>query len=312
MRCLSATLYLEGQHTIPVATGALGSPDFDGRPSNVGMKNHELCGFLLFGLLLFTACDNPGAYSHHPRIRAYTQFQNTFGVSLARKAQHLQKQWSQAGNPKEMLATYHQLLALRDSIQLHFDFYQAKQQTSYMPELFWIKELVPGLVPELLENPRRYAFFIHYGWCLQQARQTKGDADDQFFQAQTRLFPPDGIEYLHPNYRIETDAGRTHSLLGRGLHLAHLRNWDSLLTKYPGFEKEYFLLKNRCIEDIFSPKATFWEEKTRIQQELQEILSTNLAILNKADNIALQTRLVQLKEPQKYGLSVDWQSGRAD
>jgi hypothetical protein len=226
--------------------------------------------------------------------------------------QQFQKQWVQADDPVKLLNAYHQLLALRDSMQLHLDFMQAKQQTSYLLDLFWIKELVPGLVPELLENPKRYAFFIHYAWCWQQAKRSTGDADEQFFQAQIRLYPQDSIEYLQPRYRIEVNAGRTHSLLGRGFHLAHLRDWDTLIVKYPMYQNEYFLLKNRCVEDILLPKATFWEENTRIQQELKEILAANLAILNKADNIALQTRLEQLRDPEKYGISVDWQSGRQD
>jgi hypothetical protein len=276
------------------------------------MKNAGLT-LIVCGLgLLLSACTKPQSKIQDAQAQLYGQFQRTFGASLTKKAQQVQKQWEQADDPQKLLNAYHQLRALRDSIQLHFDFNQAKQQTSYLLDLFWINELVPGLVPELLENSKRYAFFIHYGWCWQQAKRTAGDADEQFFQAQIRLYPQDSVEYLQPRYRIEVNVGRTHSLLGRGFHLAHLRDWDTLLVKYPIYQNEYFLLKNRCVEDILLPKATFWEENTRIQHEMSEILAANLAILNKADNIALQTRLEQLKAPEKYGISVDWQSGRED
>jgi hypothetical protein len=252
---------------------------------------------LVAGCFLMTlmACRGEHMKTPRPQIpNSSERFEQFFGRSLRHKLKVLHQDLEGATDAKALAEVFRVFLTLRDSLQLQCDFEQARRQTSLPPDLFWVKDVVPGLVPEWLEKPPRYAFFINYTYWLAKAQATSGKEDEAYFALCIDLYPSDSVEYLHPNYVLQTEPTQVYSLLGRGYHLEHLRKLDSLYrTDYPFFAP-LLSLKQRCVADISNPKTQFWEDSALIRQELQEILAADLGVLSKADIIAIRKVLEPL------------------
>ena len=233
-----------------------------------------------------------------------------FGASLAQKIDQYARNFEAAQTELELAQAYHQFREVLDSLDLHTSFALAVDPTYTLPNLSWLPQVLPGVVPQM--NPHRdaYYFFTHFGVYQRKAQQTKGQSDDDFFDWCIRQFPQDSIEYLYPNYLIETDHNVAHSLLGRGLHFQALQQLDALYRRKTAFGDDLIAAKNRCIDDITASRAAFWETREKIITELTQICRSDLVILTKADKIALETRLQQLKKPESYGLLTDVQAGR--
>ena len=235
-----------------------------------------------------------------------------FGASLARKIEKYNSDFEAAKTAVELAQAYHQFRDALDSLALHTSFALAVDPTYTLPNLSWLPEVLPGVVPQM--NPQRdaYYFFTHFGVYQRKAHQTKGQSDDDFFDWCIQQFPQDSIEYLYPNYLIETVHEVAHSLLGRGLHFQALQQLDALYRRKTAFTNDLIANKNRCIDDITASRAAFWETRKKIIAELTQICRSDLVILTKADKIALETRLQQLQKPQTYGLRMDVQAGRTN
>lgn len=233
-----------------------------------------------------------------------------FGISLAQKTDQYKRNFEAAQTDLELAQAYHQFREVLDSLGLHTSFALAVDPTYTLPNLSWLPQVLPGVVPQM--NPKRdaYYFFTHFGVYKRKAQQTKGQSDDDFFDWCILQFPQDSIEYLYPNYLIETENEVAHSLLGRGLHFRALQQLDALYRRKTAFANDLIAAKNRCIDDITASRAAFWETREKIIAELTQICRSDLVILTKADKIALETRLQQLQKPETYGLQTDVQAGR--
>lgn len=233
-----------------------------------------------------------------------------FGSSLAQKIDTYSSNFEVAQTDVALAQAYHQFREVLDSLALHTSFALAVDPTYTLPNLTWLPQVLPGVVPQM--NPRgdTYYFFTHFGDYKRKALQTKGQSDDDFFDWCIQQFPSDSIEYLYPHYIIETDRELTHSLLGRGLHFQALQQLDALYRRKTAFDHDLIGYKNRCIDDITASRAAFWETREKIIAELTQICRSDLVVLTKADKIALETRLQQLQKPETYGLRTDVQAGR--
>lgn len=235
-----------------------------------------------------------------------------FGTSLANKISSYQQHYEAAQDEQELANAYHQFREILDSLALHTSFALAVDPAYRLPELSWLPQILPAVVLQKNHNGDSYYFFTHFGQYQQKALQTQGQNDEAFFGWCLQQYPSDSIEYLFPKYIIETEAEKGHSLLGRGLHLQALQQLDALYRRKTPFESDLIAAKNRCIDDITASRAAFWETQDKIIAELTQICDSDLAILTKADNIALKTRLQQMQDPEKYGLKTDVQAGRTN
>lgn len=235
-----------------------------------------------------------------------------FGASLTQKIDRYTRNFQAAQTDLELAQAYHQFREVLDSLGLHTSFALAVDPTYTLPNLAWLPQVLPGVVPQM--NPKRdaYYFFTHFGVYKRKAQLTKGESDDDFFNWCIQQFPQDSIEYLYPNYLIETKNEVAHSLLGRGLHFQALQQLNALYRRKTAFRDDLITAKNRCIDDITASHAAFWETQKKIIAELTQICRSDLVILTKADKIALETRLRQLQKPETYGLQTDVQAGRTN
>jgi hypothetical protein len=260
----------------------------------------------VYGAVLYNQNGKAAAQLPQKRLAAL------FGKSLEQKIKRYALAFDAAKTDRELAQAYHAFREIVDSLALHTSFAVAVDPTYTLPNLFWMPTVLPGVVPQMGNNGDAYYFFAHFGIYRKKAQQTQGKTDDAFFDWCIQQFPQDSIEYLIPPYRIETELGQGSSLLGRGLHFPTLQQLDALYRRKTPFELDLILLKNRCVDDITQSNPSFWEQRTKIIDELAQICRSNLVILTKADKIALETRLLQLEDPEKYGLRVNVQAGRTE
>ena len=207
----------------------------------------------VYGAVLYNQSGKPAPQLLSKRMAAL------FGKSLAKKIIQYAQSFKTVQTDQEMAVVYHNFRVLIDSLSLHTSFALAIDPTFSLPDLFWLPGVLPGIVPQI--NPQRddYSFFAHFGVFKKKAKTTQGKADDAFFDWCIQQFPQDSIEYSYPRYCIETEPGKTHSLLGRGLHFQTLQQLDALYRQKTPFESDLILFKNRCIDDITASNASFYD-----------------------------------------------------
>ena len=206
---------------------------------------------------------------------------------------------------------YKEAQLLRDSLLKIIEQKLEKQDTQALPDLFWLKEVLPNFVPQLVAEGTRYYLFNDYGAWLQRSLQTPEPEDDLFMELCISLYPDDSIAYFFPVWFIQTWDYGGHSLLGRKHHRGILSQINAIWgdTAFLAFRAEVFQIKNDIISDIIAPKTTYWEKKEAIIAELDRIIESNYAILNENDKIALRKRRLMFEQAEQNGIQLNQQSG---
>lgn len=176
-------------------------------------------------------------------------------------------------------------------------------------DLFWIGELFPGYMPQLVAEGTAYYLFEDYRQWLAAAQKTPETDDDELIQLFISAFPEDSIAYFFPVWTIQTTDYTGHSLLGRGHHFRLLQQAQTLLTHSRRFEPEIVKLKIDLLNDMTQAGVSYWESPEKIVAELDAIWSAGLNLWTPADKIALQTRREQLENPENFGILVNQQAG---
>jgi hypothetical protein len=240
------------------------------------------------------------------------RFQSLFGAVHTRSMRQYLQLWDQVQTVESIARIYRQGHAFVDSLSQILETKIQVGEGSANADLFWLGKMTPGFIPQLIAEGSTYHLFADFRKFWQKARTTSSKEDDDYFGLCVQLFPEDSIEYYFPAYFLQTTDEGGSSLLGRGIHRKILVAADSLKLSAPLFAVYFDAIKNNLVDDITNTNTTYWEQKDKIMAELTEIVALDLAILTKADNIALKTRLLQFRKPQKFGLSVNLQSGREE
>jgi len=240
------------------------------------------------------------------------RFQSLFGAAHARSMRTYVESWGQVRTAQQLARVYRRGHAFCDSLSHILETKVQVGDAAPSTDLFWLGQMTPGFIPQLVAEGTTYHLFADYRKFWQKARATSSKEDDAFLGLCVTLFPEDSIEYFFPAYFLQTTDYGGSSLLGRGIHRQVLTTADSLLIHAPLFSAELKAIRDGVINDITNAKTTYWEQADKILAELIEIVRLDLAILSKADNIALKSRLEQFKQPAKYGIKVNVQSGREE
>lgn len=265
----------------------------------------SLEGWVYAGAISFDL-SNPTAIADRLTLQRLTTL---FGDSLAIKIDQYRTQFSSSQRSRDLAETYRTGLKLRDLMVKNLEQKLRFEDVSLAPDLFWIKDIVPGFVPQIVAEGSAYYFFFDYKPFLQKAVRTNGDEDDEFFELQVQLFPEDSVEYFFPKWVIQTWDYGGHSLLGRGIHLQILEEMDEILEDNVMFEPEIRKIQSLLLEDMTSVETTFWEPLDAIIKELDTIISLNLKSLPEADKAALATKRKMLENPAENGIQLDFKSG---
>lgn len=260
-------------------------------------------GWVYAGALHFDLNDN----SERTRLLIEKRLQTLFGPALADSIRAYRQAFHNIESATDLAAVYQQGNFLRDTMaRLMQDRIEVQPD---LPDLFWLRQAMPGFMPQLVAEGTAYYLFWNYQTLHGIATRTPQPEDDDFVALQIELFPEDSIEYFFPVWFLQTwDYGGS-SLLGRGHHLRILEKSDQLLAKSPLFATEIRRLKARIVNDISEPHVTYWETADKIVAELDAILQKDFKLLSAADKIALQTRREQFVEPIRHSITVNEQAG---
>lgn len=198
---------------------------------------------------------------------------------------------------------------LREAIVRELERQEPMQVGEEPADLFWLRDLFPGYLPQLVAEGTAYYFFADYGAWRRRAEATRGRADDEFFELCIAAFPEDSIEYFYPAWTIQTWDYGGHSLLGRGIHRELIRQIDRRLSAGGPFAANLQALADRLVDDITLPQNTYWEDTTLIIRELEGVLDDSLGCLSPRDRIAIEGRLEQFRDPEAYDLRVNLRAG---
>lgn len=211
----------------------------------------------------------------------------------------------------DLTDTYAKSIDLRDTLVNVIGAYTNQMSQDSLPDLFWLKDIMPSHQPQLVAEGTAYYLFNDYKKWLEIAQKTPSKEDDEFIALNLLLFPEDSIEYFYPAWFLQTwDYGGS-SLLGRGVHQKILNKSSDIWTEESSFvfKKEIQRIKDDLLQDILSRETTYWERKSVILVELDSIIQLKYPILSKNDIIALQKRRDEFNAPEKYGIKLNQQAG---
>ena len=234
-----------------------------------------------------------------------------FGKQLYVECLIYQEKQEEILTAKDFAVNYRKGIQLRDSIIALVDIFLEKLPMDVgLPNFFWLEEILPGFITQLVAEGSRYYLFADYKHWYTISKASKGEEDDDYVQICFDVFPTDSIEYFFSAWTIQTWDYGGHSLLGRGIHLGILKSIDSCLTKSQLFQPGLQEIKQEILDDITVDDITYWESKEKIGKEVSSILTDEITILTKEDKIALEVRLMQFKSPEKYNIDLNLFPGR--
>lgn len=200
-------------------------------------------------------------------------------------------------------------LSLRDTIVEMLETKVEPNPDEGMPDLFWLNEIFPGYLPQLVAEGTAYYLFTDFRAFLNLANKTSGQIDNEFLDICITAFPEDSIEYFYPSWKIQTWDYGGHSLLGRGKHMDMLGKMDKLLKQSDLFKEEIGRMKQDILNDMTGSYVTYWEEKEKILAEIDTIIHSNYGLFSEEEKIALNTRKEQFEAPEEHDIEVNHRSG---
>lgn len=143
----------------------------------------------------------------------------------------------------------------------------------------------------------------------QLAQRTPPLQDDAFVQLWLSVYPTDSIGIGYPAWLFPTSPTQVYSLLGRGVHLAVLKQIDALWQQAPQLQPPLETLKAELLNDITSAQTVYWEDQSRILVEMDSLNQYKWVILSQADRVALEVRTRQLANPAAHGIQLNFRAG---
>lgn len=233
-----------------------------------------------------------------------------FGEELAPSVLAYRKAFMEARSDREVAKAYRQGLALRDTL---LDLIERKIPVldyESLPDLFWLEQALPGYLPSLAAEGTIYYLFNDYRQWAAKAQKSIGKYDDAFMELAIEIYQPDSIGYFFPVWFRQTWDYGGHSNLGSGIHLKILQQIDVVMKQGLLFAEPLATWKKDILHDITSPENTYWYDQQAILQELDQLMVTELAILDQGDRVALEVRRKQFADPQKFEISLNQRSGQ--
>ena len=235
--------------------------------------------------------------------------QAIFGQNLSQELAAYKESFAFVENEMAFARQYNEGIALRDKLVKKIDQLLEKSTTEALPDLFWLKEIFPGFVPQLVAEGTAYYLFADYTFWWNLSQKTSAKEDDQFIGLQLLAYPEDSIEYFYPAWTIQTWDYGGHSLLGQGIHHSMLKALVKNWTAESPFKASLNQFKDQLVQDMTNASVTYWEPKEKIIKELDSILSQDLAIFTQNDLIAIQTRRKHFEDPEANGLETNHKAG---
>ncbi|MCB0594852.1 MAG: hypothetical protein H6557_00755 [Lewinellaceae bacterium] len=235
------------------------------------------------------------------------RLRSLFGPALAERLALYEEAFQQAHTAEAVAQAMAMGRALRDTL-VQVLALRAKE-SGQQEGLFWLQDAIPAFVPHRMEDGRSFYLFMDFRPYLSLAQASEGLADDALLELYLMAYPEDSVEYFYPAWVFQANEKKAHSLLGRGLHFRFLEKLDKLLVNRGLFEEEIGRFREQLLNDMVGANVTYWESREKASAELERILQAEFQVLGPEGQEALNRRLLQFKEPEKYGIKFNYRSG---
>ncbi len=230
---------------------------------------------------------NPTALSKQLQEK---RLQAMFGNTLTKRMQNYASHYENVKSSQGFQQLYQEGMALRDTLVQLLEKKVSIEDPRYMPDLFWLENMMPGYESAIVAEGTVYYLFRNYKEMMAKTATTQGKEDDDFTQLCLAVHQTDSIEYFFKSWFMQTwDYGGS-SLLGKGIHHRLLTQMDGLLKKSPLFKNEILALKEEIMKDITEHYVEYWESKKDILKEMDAIIQSDFDLLNNAEKLSLETR----------------------
>ena len=237
------------------------------------------------------------------------RLQAFLGPAMQERLLAYQDAYLQIAHQTDFIRVFLEGQTLRDTLIPMLEEHTDKLGMEELPDLFWLEKAFPGFIMQVVAEGTAYYLFTDFNQWKEIAQKTAQNGDDQFTELCLFFFPEDGIEYFFPVWKIQTWDYGGHSLLGRGHHLKALEGIQTLSKIVPELSNYLHEWQLDLLQDITEPTVTFWEPAEAVVAELKSILDAGITSLSQDDHIALETRLEQLQNGEKYGVEFNHKSG---
>jgi len=232
-----------------------------------------------------------------------------FGKSLADDVDHYRKNYNNANTAEAFAKVYDEGIELRDNfVRLLED--KIEVNHDQLPDLFWLKQAVPGYIPQLAAEGTIYYLFNDYKQFQQKAKSTSGTEDDEMAQLFFQVHDMDSIERFYPVWFMQTWDYGGHSLLGRGIHVKLFDEMERLNKQSKFFAKPITDLKNKLVSDITEQQSAYWEKKDKVIAELKKIIATDYTLFTKEDRVLLESRMKMMERAAENKIEFGAREGR--
>ncbi len=218
--------------------------------------------------------------------------------------------YANASTSEAFAEVFHDGEELRDRLVGMLEQKIPTAQTEDLPDIFWVEDVFPGYVVELVAEGTKYFLFKDYKQLYLKARQTEGEEDDIFTDLGLEVYSQDSIEYFFPSWFIQTWDYGGHSLLGSGKHNDIIALADEVSGMTDLFSNDINIIKRELLKDITHPEITYWNSREKIINELDSIIDLEYDILSREDLVALESRYNQFKEAEKNGIELNIRTGK--
>lgn len=264
-----------------------------------------ISGWIYGGGLSFNLeADNPVA-----QVMMQKRLVGLFGKSLADDVESYRQNYNNAATAEAFAKVYDEGIVLREYF---VDLIGEKIEVNHdqLPDLFWLKQAMPGYIPQLAAEGTIYYLFNDYKQFQQKALSTSGKEDDEMAELFFQVHKGDSIEHFYPAWFMQTWDYGGHSLLGKGIHSELLDELDRLNTKSDFFPKPINKLKNQLVYDITEQQSAYWESKEKVRAELDKIISRQYKLFTKEDLVLLEARQKMMENPEENKIEFGAREGR--
>ena len=249
---------------------------------------------------------NDTAWLFQKRMQCY------FGPSVTERRNRLVEtglRGDRVKNDEGLAAAYRESLALRDTIARLLANRVDPNEAGFQPDFAWLQGVLPGFIVQYTAEGTQPYLFADFRIWREKSRKSSYHQDDAYFNTCFTAFPNDSIESFFPAWKFQLSDSDAASQLGTGVHLKMLRQIEAALSTGDLFKPELMALKESVVEDIAGKNVRYWQPKELILNELNQIVHSDLSVLDSRDRAVLQARLAMFEAPEANGISVNLRSG---
>lgn len=240
------------------------------------------------------------------------RLQAVFSAPLADSIRSYREAYRMAADSRTFEQAYRFGLRLRDTLNHLLVNKIEIQDYERLPDLFWLREALPGFIPQLVAEGTAYQLFVNFKDMATRAGRTSGQEDDRFFKLCFTIFRQDSVEHYFPGWFIQTWDYGGHSELGKGIHYELFDQMNRLLAEIELFKPEIEAYKNDLLHDITNPENTYWYPQEAILEEMTRLEQAEFGLFDERDKAALEVRMEQFKNPEANQIQMNFRAGIHD